>query len=494
MSSAKHVIILGVDGLRPDQINAETMPNLHELKGRGVVSGGHRTVFPSETRGALSALANGAKPESTGVLGNEFYPRDGRNRIAGTDTIHDWRYGETHYAGGMVRTVNLSETLAKAGKTFAVVTSSGAGSFTALNWKGADFGQIGFNVRHPQLAFPHDLAIEISERHKVPSHGFDRGAEMHAIDVFTNSIWPVKKPDASIIWLTEVDSASHNFGLGAPGQLKSMEECDAAIGALLDWRSHQPERDDIAIFITSDHGHSTTTRFIDINVALKAAGIRAAERFEHDVDIIFRRGRAPGLWLRKFDKGLLQAAFDAFLAQDWYGATFTRSAEPNSPHGIIDGTLALELTGAAHSRAPDLYINLAGDDASNEFGLPGTSICDVGYYRIDVGGGTHGGMHRRELTAVLVGDGAGIRSGGDVIDTRTGITDLAPTVLHLLGVVPPDTMTGRVMHELLEGGESFAAPLIKEFSATTQGKSSHLRIGRIGAHTYLDEARASAKV
>jgi hypothetical protein len=491
MSDIAHVIILGVDGLRPDQINALTMPNLHALKQRGVVSSDHRTVFPSETRGALTALASGAKPESTGVLGNDFYARSGSGRLAGTDTIHDWRYGEAHYAGGMVRTVNLSETLAKAGKSFAVVTSSGQGSFTALNWKGADFGQIGFNVRHPQIAFPHDLAIDITARHKVPSTGFERGAEAKAIDIFVNSIWPAKRPAASIIWLTEVDSASHLHGLGAEGQLESLHQCDAAIGALLDWREHQAERETIAVFITSDHGHSTSSRFINLDDAFKAAGIRAATRFDDDIDIIFRRGRAPGLWLRRYDRGLLQAAFDALVAQDWYGASFTRAIEPGSPLGTIEGTLALELTGAAHYRAPDLYLNLAGDNEPNEFGILGTSICDVGNYKIDVGGGTHGGMHVSELTAVLIADGPGLKAGGQVITTRTGITDLAPTSLHMLGVAAPDTMTGRVMHELLEHGEAVAPPVIEEFMATAQGKTSHLRFGRVGSQNYVDEAWAS---
>ncbi|WP_037150726.1 alkaline phosphatase family protein [Rhizobium freirei] len=491
MSEIAHVIILGVDGLRPDQINAVTMPNLHALKQRGVVSSDHRTVFPSETRGALSALANGAKPESTGILGNDFYARDGGNRLAGTDTIHDWRHGEAQYADGMVHTVNLSETLAKAGRSFAVVTSSGQGSFTALNWKGAELGQTGFNVRHPQLAFPHDLAIDITARHKVPSTGFERGAEAKAVDIFVNSVWPAKKPSASIIWLTEVDSASHLHGLGTEGQIESLIQCDAAIGTLLDWREHQPERDAIAVFITSDHGHSTSTRFINVGDAFKAAGIRAATRFDDDVDIIFRRGRAPGLWLRRYDKGLLQAAFDAIVAQDWYGATFTRAIEPGSPYGRIEGTLAMELTGAAHFRAPDLYINLAGDNAPNEFGVPGTSTCDVGNYKIDVGGGTHGGLHLAELTAVLIADGAGLKAGGQVITTRTGITDLAPTCLHMLGIAAPDTMTGRVMHELLESGEATAAPVCEEFTATAQGKTSQLRFGRVGSQSYIDEAWAS---
>jgi arylsulfatase A-like enzyme len=36
----------------------------------------------------------------------------------------------------------------------------------------------------------------------------------------------------------------------------------------------------------------------------------------------------------------------------------------------------------------------------------------------------------------------------------TGNVDLAPTVLHLLGIEPPPDMSGRVLHELLRDGHS----------------------------------------
>ena len=492
MTDIRHVIIIGVDGLRPDQINAQTMPNLTAMRERGVSSTDHRTVFPSETRGALSALANGARPESTGVLGNEFYPRDGRNRLSGTDTLHDWRYGEANFLGGMVNTIGMNEALAKSGKAFAVVNSSGQGSFTALNWKGDALGQTSFNVRYPQIAFPHDLALEISQRHKVPSVGFDRGAQDQVVGIFTQSVWPARKPNATIIWMNEVDSASHRHGLGAEGQLESMIGCDKAIGDLLDWREHQPERDAIAVFVTSDHGHSTIAGKASIGDVLAAAGISAATQFDDGVDIVYRRGRAPGLWLRKYDNGLLQAAYDALLAQEWYGATFTRAVEPGSHLGEIDGTLAISLTGAGHFRAPDLYINMRGDDLDNAHGIAGTSICDMGSYNIELGGGTHGGLHWSELAAVMIADGAGLRSGGQAIASRTGIDDIAPTALHMLGVQAPNTMTGRVMHELLENGEPVPAPIIEEYTATAGGKTSHIRFGRVGERRYVDEATVSS--
>ncbi|HEY4199580.1 MAG TPA: alkaline phosphatase family protein [Devosiaceae bacterium] len=488
MTDIRHVIVLGVDGLRPDMITLETMPNLVALRQRGVSSQDHRTVFPSETRGALTALATGSRPATTGILGNEFYARDGSGRLTGTDTVHDWRAGDKRIVGGMVTTTNLSETLAKNGRSFAVVNSSGQGSFTALNWKGADLGQTGFNVRHPAVGFPHDLAVEISNEHSVPATGFDRGAEKQAVEVFTRTVWPARKPAATIIWLTEVDSASHRYGLGAEGMLASMAQCDAAIGALVAWRDSQPEADSIAIFVTSDHGHSTSATYISVGDVLKQAGISARNQLDDGVDILFRRGRAPGLWLRKFDKGLLQSAFDALAAQDWYGATFTRAIEPGSSEGIIPGTLALDLTGAAHHRAPDLYINLKGDQDLNGHDVPGTSYCDAGGYGTPIGGGTHGGMHSTELAAVLIGHGAGIKAGGEVVASRTGIYDIAPTVLHMLGVEAPVSMSGRVMHELLEGGDAVPAAEVEEFTATHNGKVSRIAIGRVGAYRYLDEA------
>lgn len=488
MADIRHVIVVGIDGLRPDMITEQTMPNLAAMRARGVSSTAHRTVFPSETRGALTALASGARPETTGVLGNEFYSRDGSGRLTRTETIHDWWAGERRIVGGMVTATNLSETLAKSGKSVAVVTSSGQGSFAALSWKGADCGQTGYNVRHPAIAFPAELAVDVADQHQVPASGFDRGAERQAIAVFTETVWSATKPAAAIIWLTEVDSASHRYGLGAEGMLASMQDCDAAIGNLLEWRDRQPEKGGIVIFVTSDHGHSTINEFISVGDALKQAGISADTRLGDGIDVLYRRGRAPGFWLRKFDKGLLQGVFDALAAQPWYGATFTRAVEPGVHEGIVAGTLALELTGAAHGRAPDLYINLRGAGAENEFGVPGTSICDGGSYSIPLGGGSHGGLHAAELAAVLIGEGAGLKHGGQVVASRTAIYDIAPTILELLGIQPAASMTGRPMFELLEDGEAVPAPVVKEFTAAVDGKVSRIVIGHVGERPYVDEA------
>jgi predicted AlkP superfamily pyrophosphatase or phosphodiesterase len=481
-----HVIIVGIDGLRPDQVNEQTMPNLAAMKARGVSSANHRTVFPSETRGALTALANGARPAQTGILGNVFYARGDDPALARTDTLHDWHANDDTLPGGYVSATSLGETLAKAGMTLAVVTSSGQGSFTALSWKGDQWGNVGFNVRHPQIAYPHDIAASIEGTHKVPSGGFDRGAETKAVEIFIQSVWPAVLPEASIIWLTEVDSASHKFGLGSEGQLETMKSCDAAIGALLEWRDSQPNAQDILIMVTSDHGHVTSAESVDVAKTLREAGIKVDSNFAGDADILMRRGRTPGLWLRKVDPGLLTSATQILAAQPWYGACFTRPLATDPMQPSVEGTLSMALTGADHRRAPDLYLEMAGNNGANEHGVGGTAYLDAGAYTTLQGGGTHGGMHWSELSAVLIADGALVKK-GSVLSTRTGIYDLAPTILHLLGVKPPVTMSGRALLDLFEG-EPVAPVESQMFEASLNGKTSKLTVSTVADRMYLDHA------
>lgn len=482
----EYVIIVGIDGLRPDQVDERTMPNLAAMKARGASSADHRTVFPSETRGALTALATGARPAQTGILGNYFYARDKDLALTRTDTIHDWYANDAVLPGGYVSIPSLGETLAGAGKALAVVTSSGQGSFTALNWKGAQRDHVGFNVRHPQIAYPHAIAAAIENAHNVPSGGFDRGAESKAVEIFIKSVWPAARPQASILWLTEVDSASHKAGLGSEGQLASMAACDAAIGMLLEWRDTLPEAEDVLVMVTSDHGHVTSGQSVDIARILNEAGIRVDTHFAGDADILMRHGRAPGLWLRKPDRGLLTSTLEILAAHPAFGAAFTRPLGEDRLEPAVEGTLSIALTGTDHFRAPDLYLEMAGTNQDNAHGVSGVAFLDASAYTTAQGGGTHGGMHWSELAAVLVADGTGVKKGA-VLKTRTGIFDIAPTVLHLLGVEPPATMNGRVLRDLFEG-EPVAPVETKIFEASLAGKTSRLTISTSGGGTYLDHA------
>ena len=69
-------LLLVLDGLRPDYVTADLMPNLYALGQRGVVYTNHHAVYPTVTRVNASSIATGAYPERHGILGNTvFFPR-----------------------------------------------------------------------------------------------------------------------------------------------------------------------------------------------------------------------------------------------------------------------------------------------------------------------------------------------------------------------------------------------------------------------------------
>jgi hypothetical protein len=107
--------------------------------------------------------------------------------------------------------------------------------------------------------------------------------------------------------------------------------------------------------------------------------------------------------------------------------------------GEVPGTFAFDLVGLAHPRRPDLVYVLKSGEEADPYGLPGLGIVTGG---IPQGGGMHGGLNRCELSTVLMVRSPAFAAGG--IDTHPcGIVDIAPTVLDLLGVTRPLTMTGR---------------------------------------------------
>src|ERR1700674_2818291 len=68
-------LLLVLDGLRPDYVTPEVMPNLWALAGRGVVFTDHHSIFPTVTRVHASSIVTGTYPERHGLLGNAvFFP------------------------------------------------------------------------------------------------------------------------------------------------------------------------------------------------------------------------------------------------------------------------------------------------------------------------------------------------------------------------------------------------------------------------------------
>src|SRR4030095_11290324 len=67
------VVVVVVDGLRPDAITAEDAPTLARLRAEGVDFTNSHSVFPTVTRVNAATLVTGAQPATHGIVGNEMY-------------------------------------------------------------------------------------------------------------------------------------------------------------------------------------------------------------------------------------------------------------------------------------------------------------------------------------------------------------------------------------------------------------------------------------
>ena len=72
-AASARVLVIVLDGLRPDYVTVERMPHLSLLAEKGVLCENHHAAFPTVTRVNSAAIATGAYPGTNGLLGNAVY-------------------------------------------------------------------------------------------------------------------------------------------------------------------------------------------------------------------------------------------------------------------------------------------------------------------------------------------------------------------------------------------------------------------------------------
>ena len=69
----RRVVLIVWDGMRPDFVTSELTPVLWRLREQGVWFARHHAVFLSSTEANGTALATGAYPRHSGLIGNFEY-------------------------------------------------------------------------------------------------------------------------------------------------------------------------------------------------------------------------------------------------------------------------------------------------------------------------------------------------------------------------------------------------------------------------------------
>nr|WP_272876840.1 alkaline phosphatase family protein [Neoroseomonas terrae] len=425
--------MVALDGLRPDMVDATATPNLFALAAEGTRFANARSVFPSETRVATPSLITGCRPGGHGMVANTLFDASvAPDRLLRTKLVEDVL---AMAAGGEtpLQRSSLAERMSPFGLRFALVSAGTAGAARLLHPAADRLGAFRWNVED----IDGDAAAEVREAlgatpdaavPNIPRVDF-------AGRVLIEHVLPHHRPDVALLWLSEPDVSFHWGGLRAPHTQQALRAADAVLGRVRAWRDAQPDATDIAIIVLSDHGHVTGRGKRCLRTELQQAGFRAGTGMGADIDVVVAPAAAPGIWLR--DRGLAPQIADFLATQPWAGPLLARD-----PAILAAGrALPLSLLGSGHARSADLVATFAGSEANDEWGLPGTAPFDAP--DVPEGGGMHGGLHRSELATVLVMQGGPFRR-GIVAQEPADLTDIVPTVLHVLGL-PADGMEGRAL-------------------------------------------------
>lgn len=206
---AKHVVVIGIDGLFPEGIRKAETPHFDELCGRGAWSFHARAVMPTSSSPNWASMIMGAGPEQHGVTSN------------------DWERDKFDIAP---------------------IARGPEGIFPTM------FGAVRHERPDGAIGVFHDW------------DGFGRLVEQKACDAVEDAdgpddaaqraiaFWKSRGPTLMFVHFDHVDHAGHSEGWGSPAYLRSVEKADALIGQIVAAIKESKWDAETLVLVTADHG------------------------------------------------------------------------------------------------------------------------------------------------------------------------------------------------------------------------------------------------
>ncbi|MHA1731673.1 MAG: alkaline phosphatase family protein [Promethearchaeota archaeon] len=224
------ILIIGLDGCRPDALVAADTPNTDRLVERGAYSWNAQTEFHSVSGPAWTSLLTGVHTDKHRVTDNDFGPRDALYRTLFADATV-WKPS--------LRAVAYS------------------------HWK--------------------PIITEIFEIGVLDERG--SGSDARCARKLARSI-ASGGGDLFFLQLDDVDAAGHrhSYGPDSAGYIAAIEKADGLVGVVLDAVDGRPDDEDWQVFLVSDHGGSGKGHgkpvLDDLTIALVVAGGGTPPGFE----------------------------------------------------------------------------------------------------------------------------------------------------------------------------------------------------------------------
>ncbi len=473
MPGQHRTLIMVFDGLQPAQITPELMPNLSKFAAGGVTFTNHHPVFPTVTRVNASSLVTGCTPGRHGLAGNTFLCRDfDPHRVipAMEPTLQE----VADSTGHALLEPTLADVLGRYGMEYFAIGTGTSGNAYSHNPNAATAG--GATI-HPDFTLPRPLYAELVERFgEWPAQDLPNTARLvHARRILTEFVLPERDPAVALLWSSEPDKTQHEDGVGLGRAAQALAEADAEFGAVMDWLQANGRAETTDVFIASDHGYSTISDVVRVEQLLRESNFAT---IDHTGGVaVAANGGSALFYVNDSEPETAEKLTSWLVNQPWCGPLFASERV-----GHPAGTLPLDLLGCEGPRSPDLIMSFPWQSADNPAGYPGSAPATGGA----VGQGQHGSLSQHELRNTGLASGPSFKR-NTIIDTPTGNIDLAPTILHLLGLdAEASAMDGRVLAEALESGTPGATPNRQVHRAERPGFCQELQVSAMGSTRYVD--------
>jgi len=269
------LIVLVIDGLRPDSITPAVMPNLDRLKGAGVWYTHSHSVFPTVTRVNTTSISTGTLPSRHGIASNSVYlPAISKSVLSNGDYRNLLSLGEAN-GGRVVEPKSLHEYLQAASINYVAVSSGSTGNALLLN-PTAPYGNgrliNGGFENGARVAFPDSLNAALLSKFGAVKGGEDGDEALLWIErILREYVLETMNPQVIVDWMGRSDSAQHGYGVGSPEALAALRLIDGQIGLLLQRVRQMNLEGKTDIIVTCDHGFDYEPQ-VDLLAPLRDSG------------------------------------------------------------------------------------------------------------------------------------------------------------------------------------------------------------------------------
>lgn len=212
-AGARHILVIGVDGMGAEGVARVRPPELTRLMDRGSWTLKARAVIPTVSAPNWASMIMGAGPPQHGVTSNE------------------WRAGSFDIAPICQGTGGIFPTI------FGLLRQQRPPALIGIfhDWDG--FGHL-FERQAP------DLIVDAASPREAITRAGDFLVE--------------RRPTLTFVHLDDVDHAGHNHGWLSPQYDESIREADRLIGELLTRLEKQRMLGQTIVLVTADHGGKGT--------------------------------------------------------------------------------------------------------------------------------------------------------------------------------------------------------------------------------------------